>query len=145
METQTFNITINASPEKVWNVLLGRETYPLWTSVFSKDSSVETDWKEGSKALFLDGSGSGMVAVIAKNIPNEFLSIKHLGMIKNGVEDLDSDEVKEWAGALENYTLSAVNGDTALRIDIDIADKWKNYFLETWPQALKKVKDLAEK
>lgn len=145
MKKQTFNILIDASPEKVWNILLGEETYPLWTSVFAEGSTVKTDWKEGSKALFLDGKGEGMVSVIDKNIPNEFLSIKHLGMIKNGVEDMESEEVKKWSGALENYILKPTNGRTELIIDMDMAEEFKDYFLTTWPKALEKVKELAEK
>ena len=145
MEKQTFNIQIDASPEKVWDILLGKETYPQWTSAFAEGSTVETDWQEGSRALFSDGKGDGMIAVIARNIPNQFLSIKHIGMIKNGVEDLESEEVKKWAGAFENYTLKPSNGGTDLLIEIDVEDSYKDYFLETWPKALDKVKELAEK
>jgi hypothetical protein len=29
----------------------------------------------------------------------EFMSFKHLGMVKNGVEDLNSEQIKEWPGA----------------------------------------------
>ena len=145
MEKQTFNILIDASPEQVWDVLFGKTTYPQWTSVFSEGSNVETDWKEGSKALFLDGNGQGMVSVIAKSIPNEFLSIRHMGIIKDGVEDYDSEEVKKWAGSLENYTLKNLNGKTDLVIDMDITEEFKDYFLDVWPKALEKVKTMAEK
>lgn len=145
MEKQTFNIHIDASPEKVWDILLGKETYPQWTSVFAEGSTVETDWQEGSRTVFHDGTGDGMVAVIARNIPNQFLSIKHIGMIKNGVEDLESEEVKKWAGAFENYTLKPSNGGTDLLIEMDIEDSYKDYFMEAWPKALEKVKELAEK
>lgn len=51
-----FNVEINASKEKVWDVLLGKETYPQWTKTFSEDSNVITDWQKGSKALFHDGN-----------------------------------------------------------------------------------------
>jgi hypothetical protein len=145
MEKQTFNITIQARPEEVWNTLFGETTYPVWTAPFAEGSSVETDWKEGSKALFLDGKGQGMVSMIAKSIPNEYMSIRHLGFYKDGVEDMDSEEVKKWAGALENYTLKPSDGRTELLIDIDISEEYKDYFIDTWPKALGKVKELAEK
>jgi uncharacterized protein YndB with AHSA1/START domain len=144
MERQQFRISINAPREKVWDVLLGTDTYPQWTAPFAEGSSVKTDWKKGSKTLFLDGQGSGMVSEIAENIPNEFLSIRHLGEIKDGVEDLESEEVKEWAGSLENYTLKAVEGNTELTVDIDINDAFKDYMLKTWPLALGKVKEMSE-
>lgn len=144
MQRLNFSAKIKASKEKVWDVLLGAETYPKWTSVFAPDSQVQTDWKEGSKALFLDGRGNGMVSKIAKNVPNEYISIKHLGIMNNGVEDTESEEVKKWAGAEENYTLKESGGVTDLFIEMDSADDYKDYFQKTWPAALDKVKELSE-
>src|SRR5437868_14316853 len=117
MEKLHFKTLINAPQEKVWDVLWGSLTYPMWTSVFAEGSSVETDWKEGSKVLFLDGKGHGMVSTIAKKTPKEFMSFKHLGTVNNGVENVDSEQNKEWAGWLENYTLKTVEGKTDLTID----------------------------
>lgn len=91
----------NAPKEKVWNVLWNDTTYKKWTSVFSEGSHAETDWNEGSKVLFLDGKGQGMVSMIASKKPNVFMSFKHLGTIKDGVEDMDSDETKKWSGSME--------------------------------------------
>lgn len=144
MERLNFTANINAPKEKVWGVLLGTETYPKWTAVFAPDSQAQTDWKEGSKALFHDGKGNGMISRIAKNIPNNYLSIHHLGMIRNGVEDTESEEVKKWAGAEENYTLKDSGGGTELLIEMDSAEDFKDYFLKTWPAALDKVKELCE-
>jgi Activator of Hsp90 ATPase homolog 1-like protein len=145
MEKQKFKIEINAPREKVWRTLWGNDSYPAWTSAFSEGSHVETDWKKGSKALFLDGKNEGMVSTIAENKPNEFMSIKHLGMVKNGIEDTTSEKTKEWAGSLENYSLKDVKGKTELTVDMDVTDEYKDYFKETWPKALDKLKELAEK
>lgn len=144
MEKYQFTTSINASPEKVWDILWNDTTYPQWTSVFSEGSSAETDWKEGSKVLFLDGKGQGMVSMIATKKLNEFMSFKHLGVVKNGVEDLDSEQTKEWSGALENYSLRTDNGKTELTVDLDMAEQYKDYFLNTFPKALERVKELAE-
>ncbi len=73
------------------------------------------------------------------------MSIKHLGVFRNGVEDLGSEETKEWAGTLENYTLKTVNGKTELTVDMDITDEYKDYFQKTWHKTLDKLKELAEK
>lgn len=145
MEKQHFSILINAPREKVWQILWNDQNYREWTSVFSEGSRAETDWKKGSKVLFLGGSDEGMVSKIEENIANEFMSIKHLGMIKDGVEDMDSEEVKKWAGAMENYTLRDLHGKTELIIDMDVTDDHKDYFLTTWPKALQKVKEMSEK
>ena len=86
MQKLTFTETINAPKEKVWDILWNKATYNSWTSVFSEGSTAETDWQEGSKIHFLDGTGQGMYSAVAKNIPNEFMSIKHLGVIKDNQE-----------------------------------------------------------
>ena len=145
MTKQEFKTTINAPKEKVWDTLWNDSTYPEWTSVFAEGSRAETDWKKGSKVLFTDGKGSGMVSRIADNRPNEYMSIEHLGYLKDGKEDLESEDVKKWAGAHENYTLKNVDGKTELIVDMDITDEYKDYFIKTWPVALEKLKEIAEK
>lgn len=140
MEKVQFKKEINASTEKVWDILLGKESYPLWTAVFAAGSSVETDWQKGSKAIFSDGKGHGMVSRIEENIPNEFISIKHLGEFKDGKEDLNQD----WGDAYENYTLDSKDGKTMLTIDLNVSKEWIDYMEKTWPAALDKVAELAE-
>lgn len=145
MERHQFKTTFDASREKVWNTLWEDATYREWTSAFAEGSRAETDWKKGSKVLFLDGKGQGMVSMIADMKPNEFMSFKHLGEVIDGKEDLNSAKEKGWAGATENYTLKTVNGKTELVVDMDIEDSYKQYFLDTWPKALEKLKDLVER
>lgn len=145
MERKHYQVTINAPKEKVWEVLWSNKTYEKWTSAFGEGGKVKTDWKKGSKALFLDAKNEGMVSTIADNRPNEFMSIKHLGIVKDGVEDYESPQTREWAGAVENYTLKTVNGKTELAIDMDVAEEYKDHFEKSWPKALSKVKELAEK
>src|SRR5687768_2071238 len=105
MEKSNFSVRINAPKEKEWKTLWDDSTYRQWTSPFMEGSYAETDnWKEGSKVLFLGPEGSGMVSTVAANRPNEFMSFKHLGEVKGGVEDTTSEKIKAWAGAYENYT-----------------------------------------
>jgi len=144
MENQEFKIRIDASPERVWGILWNDATYREWSSVFSEGSWVDTDWQKGSKVLFLDDNDCGMVATIAENIPYEFMSFKHLGTVNDGAEDTESEQVKEWSGALENHTLRIIDGKTELTINIDVTEEFKDYFLTVWPKALEKVKELAE-
>ncbi|SDF50911.1 SRPBCC domain-containing protein [Chitinophaga filiformis] len=144
MEKHEFKITINGPREKVWKVLWDDASYRKWTSVFAPGSCAKTDWKKGSEIQFLDEKNDGMISRVEENIPNEFMSIEHLGYVKNGVEDRESEEVKKWAGAHENYTLKSANGQTVLVVDMDIVDEYKDYFTNTWPKALEKVKELSE-
>lgn len=145
MQKLKFNTIIQAPKERVWDVLWSNASYRKWTSAFAEGSYAKTDnWKEGSKVLFLDSEGNGMVSMVAKNKPNEFMSFKHLGEIKDGVEDTTSDAVKAWSGSMENYTLKQENGTTTLEIEMDIADEFKEMFEKMWPEALKHVKNLSE-
>lgn len=144
MNKSSFSIKIKAPKEKVWEVLWNDETYRKWTSVFSEGSHAVTDWKEGSKVLFLSPTGDGMFSTVAKNIPNQFMSFKHLGVIKNGEEQPLDEETKKWSGALENYTLKESDGTTELIVEMDISEDYEKFFKETFPKALEKVKELSE-
>ena len=144
MEKLKFNISINAPREKVWKILWDDKTYRKWTTPFSEGSYMESDWKIGGKTLFLGSEGNGMVSTIDQLKENEFLSFKHLGMIKDGKEDLESEEIKKWSGLLETYALEYSENQTFLSVDLDIGDDYKVYFIETFPKALKIVKELSE-
>ena len=145
MQKKEYKISINAPREKVWKTLWDDATYRKWTAVFSEGSnaqSPDTDWKKGSKILFVDAKGEGMVSRIADVRKNEYMSFEHLGVIKDGVEDTSGNE---WSGALENYTLKGEGGKTELSVDIDLTDEFVDFFEKTWPQAMNKVKELAER
>lgn len=145
MEKIQFKSTINAPKEKVWETLWELDSYRKWTSVFSESSTVETDnWKEGSKILFLDGKGNGMVSKISANKPNEQMTFTHLGEVKDGVEDTTSDRVKAWAGSTESYSLKDAGGKTELTVVMDTNEEFKEFFSNTWPLAIEKIREAAE-
>lgn len=150
MQKLNFKIDINAPKEKVWNTMLEDKTYRKWTSAFNEGSYYKGDWSKGSKIIFLGpnpetGKEGGMVSRIAENKLYEFISIEHLGIINDGVEDTASDAVKPWAGSHENYTFKDKAGKTEVIVDIDINDEYKEIFEGMWPEALQKLKELAEK
>ncbi|MES2139703.1 MAG: SRPBCC domain-containing protein [Bacteroidota bacterium] len=140
----TFTTKIKAPKSEVWNVLWNDKTYRQWTSVFSEGSYAVTDWKEGSKVLFLDAKGDGMYSTIARSVPNEFMSFKHLGEVKNGKEGPWDEKAKGWEGAMENYTLKETAGLTELTVELDGAEESLDFFKDAFPKALEKVKTLSE-
>ena len=144
MTRLTFSTTIQAPKDVVWQTMLEDETYRAWTSAFHEGSYAVTDWKPGSKALFLGPDGSGMVSRVAEHRPNQFLSLEHLGVVKEGVEDTESEEVGNWAGARENYTLTEGGNGVTLRVDMDTTEEHQKFFAEVWPKALATLKDLSE-
>ena len=85
-----------------------------------------------------------MVAEIAENRPNAFISIRHLGFIAKGVEDTSSEAVRSWAPAYENYTFEAVAGGTRVVVDQDVTAEFEHYMNEAWPRALASLKALCE-
>jgi hypothetical protein len=148
MQRKQFTTTIAASREKVWDTMLGDETYRDWTSAFAPGSYYEGDWNAGSKILFLapgeNGAPSGMVSRIAESRRPETVSIEHLGIVTDGREDTESDAVKGWAGARESYFLREVAGGTEVLVEMDLDDEHATMFDEMWPRALARLKDLVE-
>lgn len=139
----SFSISINAAANKVWDILWNDETYPKWTSVFMEGSCATSDWNEGSKIHFTDGKGGGMYSIIEKKVPGEFMSFRHMGEVKDGVEQ-PVDEAKGWNNSHENYTLKETDGKTDLTVEIDVVEEMMDYFTKTFPAALEKIKQLAE-
>jgi len=149
MQKLNFSIIIDSPKQKVWNAMLEDKTYRVWTEAFTAGSHYVGDWNKGSKILFLatndKGTMSGMVSRIKENKQYEYISIEHLGVVENGIEDTSSDAVKVWAGLLENYTFKSVGNKTELIVDLDSNDEYKEMFQNIWPKALQKLRALAEK
>lgn len=148
MEKLHFEITIAAGAEKVFRTMIDEKQYAAWTAVFNPTSHFKGSWAKGSKILFLGtdkkGKVGGMVSRIKENIPNQFISIEHNGIVQDGKEIITGPEVEGWAGSLENYTFTEAKGKTVVAVDMDSNAEYKSYFEETWPSALKKLKELCE-
>jgi uncharacterized protein YndB with AHSA1/START domain len=139
-----FSISINAPKEKVWNAIWDDENYKAWTAAFATRSHAVTDWQEGSKVLFLDGKGDGMFCTIAKKIPNEFMSFKYNGEVKNNVEIPADEKTSPWVNGHENYTLKEADAVTTLDVEMTVTEDMMDYFTKTFPNALQLVKEIAE-
>lgn len=147
MNTLNYSIFINADKEKVWNTMLEDATYRQWTKAFNETSHYVGDWSEGSKIHFLgtDENGDnlgGMVSEIAKNIPFEYVSIKHLGIIENGVEKpYDENTV-----GFENYSFTEKDGGTQLDVELtNLPVEYQDMMNEMWPKALDILKEISER
>ncbi len=152
MKKLQFKASINAPAYKVYNTMLGinnKSTYEQWTALFNPTSTYEGCWTKGSKILFVGidekGEKAGMMSEIYNNIENQFISIRHYGIVKAGLEITKGPEVEKWANGFENYTFYENNGITTVTVDLDITEDFIEYMLETYPKALEKLKDLCEK
>jgi uncharacterized protein YndB with AHSA1/START domain len=148
---QKMHITthINAPKETVWHKMLDIESYKEWTAAFNPGSYYKGDWSQGSKMLFMGpdpetGEEGGMVSRVAENREYEFMSIEHLGILKNGVEDTTSEEARKWSPAFENYSFAEKDGGTELTIDMDVAEEYLQMFTDMWEKALVKLKEICE-
>ena len=139
-----FQETIKAPVTKVWETTLDPETYQRWTAAFCEGSRYEGSWSQGSRIRFLDPSGDGMVAEIAENRLHEYISIRHLGCIMNGIEDTQSESVRSWAPAYENYTFTSVPEGTRIVVDQDVTADYEQFMKEAWPKALVLLKQICE-
>jgi hypothetical protein len=151
MKKLSYHVEINASPEKVYDTMLGlsdKKTYEDWTALFEPSSTYEGSWDEGAKILFTSNADSdeksGMVARIEKNAPAKFVSILHYGMLEKGQEITEGPKVEGWGNAHENYWFEPTSNGTKVKVEVDTKDEYVSFFDEVWPKALDKLKQICE-
>ena len=152
MKKLQFAASINAPVTKVYDFMLGissKATYEQWTSLFNPTSTYEGSWDKGSKILFIGvdekGEKGGMVSRIAENIPNQFVSIQHYGLLIADKEITEGPEVEKWANGFENYTFEENNETATVTVDLNIIEDFLAYMSQTYPKALDKLKEICEK
>ena len=138
-------IDINASKEKVWEVLLQDNFTRQWFAVFMEGTHAITDWQLDSKAIFMDGNGGGLVGTIVVNRPYEVISIEYTGIMVAGQEDYTSEEAKAVKGWRETYRLSEHEGHIRLSVTCDMSEDYFEMMSVAWDKAVVKIKELAEK
>lgn len=151
MEKLQFNVNINAPLTKVYDFMLGinsTSTYEQWTAVFNPTSTYEGSWEKGGKILFIGigehGEKGGLVSRIVENIPYQFVSIQHYGLIKADKEITEGPDVEKWANGLENYTFVENNGTTTVTVELDTTEDFTDFMNQTYPKALDKLKEICE-
>ena len=158
MKKLQFKVNINAAVSKIYDFMLGisnKATYEQWTALFNPTSTYEGSWEKGNKILFLGvdtkGERGGMVCRIAINIPNQFVSIQHYGLLKGEKEITEGPEVEKWANGFENYTFeesATADGKpttTTVTVDLDTTEEFVAYMNQHYPKALEKLKEICEK
>lgn len=144
MKRISFSIDIKASKEKVWFSLWDEENYENWTNVFCGGSSAVSDWNQGSKIYFLTPDGSGMNSKISIKQPFDTMAFHHIGELKQFKEMPQTEETLSWSGCEERYDLIENNGITTLKATMDVVEKFADFFNDTFPKALQKIKEIAE-
>ncbi|HQY51025.1 MAG TPA: SRPBCC domain-containing protein [Ignavibacteria bacterium] len=137
-------VLINATKEKIWEVLTEDKPYRIWTAEFCEGSHFQTDWKEGSKILFKTPTGEGLVSKLMECKPNEIISMEHQGILLNNEEVYDNEEAEKWKGMKEIYSLSGKDGATVLSIYQELEKSYEEWSTYAWDKALFILKELAE-
>ena len=149
MEKLHFNVNIKAPASKVFHAVTDDKLYREWTAEFNPSSYFEGSWGKGERIWFVginkEGKREGMAASIVENIPNKQISIKHIGLVDGDKEITEGPLVDGWANAMEEYFLEEENGTTIFKVVIDCKEDFKDYFEKTWPKALDRLKEVAER
>jgi hypothetical protein len=152
MKKLQFKKEINATCQKVYETMLGlkdKSSYEYWTSAFNPTSTYEGSWEKGSKIYFVgvdeNGKKGGMVSEIEEHQPSNYISIRHYGFLDGDTEITTGEQVEKWAGGHENYSYEENNGITTVTVDIDTIDEYVDYFNNTYPKALDKLKEISER
>ncbi len=137
-----YSISINASKEKVWEILWEDKTFRVWANIIDEGTYMLGEMKEGNEIQYISSlNGYGVTSRIEKLNPNEFILLRHSADTK---ESGQQNRENEWTGGIESYLLMEKNGVTNLLIKIDIPLEQEESFNEKLPRVLKCIKTLAE-
>jgi uncharacterized protein YndB with AHSA1/START domain len=148
MKKLTFKIEINATVEHVFDTMVDPIHLLEWMSVFSTDSSFEGKWEKGESVIFKcfneKGELCGLVCRIEEFIPNELIYIQPYGTLENGILFDKGEKVLGLDSTYEKYIFNQRENTTELIIEASAMDDYVQFFNETWPIALLKIKDICE-
>jgi hypothetical protein len=146
------SVKINSSAENIWKILWDKKTYKTWTAAFCPPnstyiSSYDGDvTKEGTKVIFTNGEGGGMIAFVDEYKETEKMTFRHVGLLQNGKETFEGEEINQWKDAKERYHLKKVDENTQeLFIEVDSIESMREFFEEAWNNSLQTLKELCEK
>ena len=143
-----FHINIDAPVDVVYKTVIDSNLFMDWTSAFGPGSYYKGNWEKGSKMIFIadmeDGSQAGMISHIKDHVPKQLISIEHLGMLQNGEEILEGEDVDSFKGSIENYSFSTNGKITTMIVNTDVFMETDSFFNKTWPLALERIKELSE-
>jgi uncharacterized protein YndB with AHSA1/START domain len=142
MKKMQFSVEIQATKEKVWNTLWQDKTLRQWADIIDPGTHMVGDLKEGNEIQFISGNGYGVTSMVEKLTPGEFLLLRHTADTKeNGKQQRE----KQWTGGKESYSLAEEDGITTLTGVFDVPPELEEYFRDSYPKALERIKVLAER
>lgn len=142
MKEIEFSVEINATKDKVWSVLWEDVSFRDWAGIIDEGTYMKGVMEEGNEIQFISSvNGYGVTDRIEKLITNEFVLFRHSSDTQ---ESGQLEREKEWTGGSESYFLSEDKGVTTLVVKSDIPKEQEEIFRNRFPEALKRIKALAE-
>ena len=146
MKHLEYKIEIEAPREKVWKIMLARDTYEQWVAKSWPNSTYEGKWEKGGKIKFASQGQGGTLAELVEVKPYDEIFARHIAVLNpDGSEDRTSDIAKGWIGITERYVFTGKDGKTTLTVMIETRPEWEKMFEDGWPTALQELKRLCEK
>lgn len=144
MKTIKKAVDIQASGENIWKVLIEDQYNRRWFAEFGAGSHAIGDWKQGSKIIFKDASGNGLIGKIVQYQPHRFIDIEYTGIVMNNKEEYTHPHATQIKGGHETYTLSDTGNILKLSVTSDMSEEFIDTMNKAWDKALEEVKKLSE-
>jgi uncharacterized protein YndB with AHSA1/START domain len=148
MKKLNFRIEINAQAEQVFQTMIDPVHLLVWMSVFSEDSSFEGKWEKGESVIFKcfneKGELCGLACKIEDFIPNKLIYLQPYGMLENEILYDKGEKVLGLTSTYEKYIFNQKENATELIIEASAMDDHVQFFSETWPIALQRIKTICE-
>ena len=131
---------IKADMEQVWDAL----TLPEFTERYWHNSTVESDWKEGSKITFTNDDKDGVRSV---GVVGEIIECQRPSRLSYSWSFPRMPDVCDEAPSVVTFELESVGEATKLTVTHDRFEeggKMRGYISEGWPIVLSNLKTLLE-
>jgi hypothetical protein len=137
-----FSVDINVPRQQVWKTLWQDATFRDWANIIDEGMYIKGALKEGQEIEFISSiNGYGVTSLVDKFVLNELAIFRHRADTQEvGMRKRDN----EWTGGVECYSLTEKNGITTLTLTTDIPSEQEETFNTRLPQALARIKTLAE-
>lgn len=131
-------IQINATAEKVWQILWDKDLYKKWAAAFMPGSHYKGDLKQDGKIQFLDPENNSMESTVESLTKNLEITFHHLHELEAGKEG------RKLGNMRETYRLDEQDGVTTLYLSSEMPEEYFNEMDTASKKALQIIKELAE-
>lgn len=140
MKKQTINqkIQIQASAEKVWQVMWNKDSYKKWAAAYMPGSHYVGDLKPGGRIQFLDPDNNGMESDVESVTKNREITFRHLFELEAG------NAGKTLGDMREKFELVEKDGVTTLLVSSDMPEEYFEEMNTATTSALQIIKEMSE-